>query len=201
MARILILYHSMYGHIERMAQAQAEGAREVDAADVIVKRVPETMSDEAVQRVGGKLGQVAPVATPDELAQYDAIIFGTPTRFGNMTGQMRTFLDQTGGLWAKGALIGKVGSVFTSSATQHGGQESTILGFHTTLLHHGMVLVGLPYSESRQTGLDEIKGGSPYGASTIAGGQGERQPSELELGMARFQGRHVTGIATRLATR
>lgn len=201
MARILILYHSMYGHIERMAQAQADGAREVDGADVIVKRVPETMSDDDVKRVGGKLGQVAPVAKPDELADYDAIIFGTPTRFGNMTGQMRTFLDQTGGLWAKGALIGKVGSVFTSSATQHGGQESTILGFHTTLLHHGMVLVGLPYSESRQTGLDEIKGGSPYGASTIAGGQGERQPSEQELGMARFQGRHVTGIATRLAAR
>jgi NAD(P)H dehydrogenase (quinone) len=201
MARILILYHSMYGHIERMAQAQADGAREVDGADVIVKRVPETMSDDDVRRVGGKLGQVAPVARPDELADYDAIIFGTPTRFGNMTGQMRTFLDQTGGLWAKGALIGKVGSVFTSSATQHGGQESTILSFHTTLLHHGMVLVGLPYSESRQTGLDEIKGGSPYGASTIAGGQGERQPSELELGMARFQGRHVTGIATRLAAR
>lgn len=200
MARILILYHSMYGHIERMAQAQAEGAREVDGADVIVKRVPETMSDEAMQRVGGKLAQSAPVATPDELAQYDAIIFGTPTRFGNMTGQMRTFLDQTGGLWAKGSLIGKVGSVFTSSATQHGGQESTILGFHTTLLHHGMVLVGLPYSESRQTGLDEIKGGSPYGASTIAGGQGERQPSEQELAMARFQGRHVTGIAKRLAS-
>jgi NAD(P)H dehydrogenase (quinone) len=201
MARILILYHSMYGHIERMAQAQADGAREVDGADVIIKRVPETMSDDDVKRVGGKLGQVAPVAKPDELADYDAIIFGTPTRFGNMTGQMRTFLDQTGGLWAKGALIGKVGSVFTSSATQHGGQESTILSFHTTLLHHGMVLVGLPYSESRQTGLDEIKGGSPYGASTIAGGQGERQPSELELGMARFQGRHVTGIATRLAAR
>lgn len=201
MARILILYHSMYGHIERMAQAQADGAREVDGADVIVKRVPETMSDDDVKRVGGKLGQVAPVARPDELADYDAIIFGTPTRFGNMTGKMRTFLDQTGGLWAKGALIGKVGSVFTSSATQHGGQESTILGFHTTLLHHGMVLVGLPYSESRQTGLDEIKGGSPYGASTIAGGQGERQPSEQELGMARFQGRHVTGIATRLAAR
>ncbi|MCP5281877.1 MAG: NAD(P)H:quinone oxidoreductase [Rhodoferax sp.] len=201
MARILILYHSMYGHIERMAQAQADGAREVDGADVIIKRVPETMSDDDVKRVGGKLGQVAPVAKPDELADYDAIIFGTPTRFGNMTGQMRTFLDQTGGLWAKGALIGKVGSVFTSSATQHGGQESTILSFHTTLLHHGMVLVGLPYSESRQTGLDEIKGGSPYGASTIAGGQGERQPSEQELGMARFQGRHVTGIATRLAAR
>jgi len=199
MARILVLYHSMYGHIERMAQAQAEGAREVSGADVIVKRVPETMSDDDVKRVGGKLGQVAPVAQPDELADYDAIIFGTPTRFGNMTGQMRTFMDQTGGLWAKGALIGKVGSVFTSTATQHGGQESTILGFHTTLLHHGMVLVGLPYSETRQTGLDEIKGGSPYGASTIAGGQGERMPSELELAMARFQGRHVTGIATRLA--
>lgn len=199
MTRILILYHSMYGHIERMAQAQAEGASEVDSTDVVVKRVPETLSDEAMKRVGGKLEQVAPVAIADELADYDAIIFGTPTRFGNMSGQMRTFLDQTGGLWAKGALIGKVGSVFTSSGTQHGGQESTILGFHTSLLHHGMVLVGLPYSESRQTGLDEIKGGSPYGASTIAGAQGERMPSEQELGMARFQGRHVAGIAARLA--
>lgn len=198
MAKILVLYHSMYGHIETMAQAVAKGAREVAGAEVVVKRVPETMPDEAFKAAGGKANQAAPVAQPAELADYDAIIFGTGTRFGNMTGQMRTFLDQTGGLWATGKLVGKVGSVFTSSATQHGGQESTILTFHPTLLHHGMVVVGLPYAEQRQMGLDEIKGGSPYGASTIAGGQGERQPSEQELGMAAFQGRHVAQIATKL---
>jgi NAD(P)H dehydrogenase (quinone) len=199
MARILVLYHSMYGHIERMAQAEAEGAAEVPGAVVTIKRVPETMSDDAIRKVGGKLDQAAPVATPDELGNYDGIIFGTPTRFGNMTGQMRNFLDQTGSLWLSGALIGKVGSVFTSSATQHGGQESTILTFHPTLLHLGMVVVGLPYSEQRQMGLDEIKGGSPYGASTIAGGKGERNPSDQELGMARFQGRHVASIAAKLS--
>jgi NAD(P)H dehydrogenase (quinone) len=199
MTKILVLYHSMYGHIERMAQAQAEGAAEVGGAKVTVKRVPETMSEEALRAAGAKTNQSAPVATPVELADYDAIIFGTPTRFGNMTGQMRTFLDQTGSLWMSGALIGKVGSVFTSSATQHGGQESTILTFHPTLLHLGMLVVGLPYSEQRQMGLDEIKGGSPYGASTIAGAKGERMPSEQELGMARFQGRHVASIAARLA--
>lgn len=198
MAKVLVIYHSMYGHIETMAQAVAEGAREVAGAQVDVKRVPETMAPEAFAAAHGKADQAAPVADPAELANYDALIFGTPTRFGNMTGQMRNFLDQTGSLWARGALIGKVGSVFTSSATQHGGQESTILTFHPTLLHHGMVVVGLPYAEARQMGLDEIKGGSPYGASTIAGGQGERQPSAQELGMARFQGRHVTSIATRL---
>ena len=198
MAKVLVLYHSFYGHIETMAHAEAEGAREVAGTVVTVKRVPETMSADAVRQAGGKLDQAAPVASPEELADYDAIIFGTPTRFGNMTGQMRTFLDQTGGLWMKGALIGKVGSVFTSSATQHGGQESTILSFHTTLLHQGMLVVGLPYSEQRQMGLDEIKGGSPYGASTIAGGQGERQPSEQERAMARFQGRHVATLAARL---
>lgn len=200
MTKILILYHSLYGHIETMAHAEAEGAREVAGAVVSLKRVPETMSEDAVRRAGGKVEQAAPVATPDELADYDAIIFGTPTRFGGMTGQMRSFLDQTGGLWMKGALIGKVGSVFTSTATQHGGQESTILGFHTTLLHHGMLIVGLPYSEQRQMGLDEIKGGSPYGASTIAGSQGERQPSEQERAMAHFQGRHVAQLAARLAS-
>ncbi len=199
MSKILVLYHSLYGHIETMAQAEAAGAREVAGAEVVIKRVPEHMSDEALQKVGGKLGQPAPVATPGELGDYDAIIFGTPTRFGNMTGQMRNFLDQLGGLWMSGALIGKVGSVFTSSATQHGGQESTILTFHPTLLHLGMVVVGLPYSEQRQMGLDEIKGGSPYGASTIAGGQGERQPSEQELAMARSQGKHVATIAAKLA--
>lgn len=197
MAKILVLYHSFYGHIETMANAVAKGAREVTGAQVDLKRVPETMADEAFRQAGGK-SQSAPVAQPAELANYDAIIFGTPTRFGNMTGQMRTFLDQTGALWASGALVGKVGSVFTSSATQHGGQESTILTFHPTLLHHGMVVVGLPYAEQRQMGLEEIKGGSPYGASTIAGGQGERQPSEQELGMAAFQGRHVATIATKL---
>jgi NAD(P)H dehydrogenase (quinone) len=199
MAKILILYHSFYGHIETMAQAEAEGAREVPGTEVTLKRVPETMSAEEVRAAGGKLDQAAAVARPDELADYDAVIFGTPTRFGNMTAQMRSFIDQTGGLWMKGALIGKIGSVFTSTATQHGGQESTILSFHTTLLHHGMVIVGLPYSEQRQMGLDEIKGGSPYGASTIAGGQGERQPSEQERAMARFQGRHVATLAARLS--
>ena len=198
MAKVLVLYHSMYGHIEKMAQAVAAGAREVAGTQVDLKRVPETMAPQAFAAAHGKADQPAPVAAPDELANYDAIVFGTPTRFGNMTGQMRNFLDQTGGLWARGALIGKVGSVFTASATQHGGQESTILTFHPTLLHHGMVVVGLPYAEPRQMGLDEIKGGSPYGASTIAGGQGERQPSEQELGMAAFQGRHVATIAAKL---
>jgi NAD(P)H dehydrogenase (quinone) len=199
MSKVLVLYHSMYGHIERMAQAVAEGAREVEGAEVSLKRVPELMPEAAFKAAGGKWDQAAPIATPDELADYDAVIFGTPTRFGNATSQMRNFLDQTGGLWAGGKLIGKVGSVFTSSATQHGGQESTILTFIPTLLHQGMVIVGLPYSESRQMGLDEIKGGSPYGASTIAGGKGERQPSEQELGMARFQGKHVATIAAKLA--
>jgi NAD(P)H dehydrogenase (quinone) len=198
MPKVLVLYHSFYGHIEAMAQAVAEGAREVSGAQVDLKRVPETMPEELFRKAGGKANQSASVATPDELPNYDAIVFGTPTRFGNMTGQMRTFLDQTGGLWAQGKLVGKVGSVFTSSNTQHGGQESTILTFHVTLLHHGMVLVGLPYAEVRQMGLDEIKGGSPYGASTIAGTQGERMPSELEFGMARYQGRHVASIAAKL---
>ncbi len=198
MAKVLVLYHSFYGHIETMAQAVAKGAREVAGTQVDVKRVPETMADEAFRNAGGKANQAAPVAQPSDLADYDAIVFGTPTRFGNMTGQMRTFLDQTGALWMKGALVGKVGSVFTSSATQHGGQESTILTFIPTLLHQGMVVVGLPYAEQRQMGLDEIKGGSPYGASTIAGGQGERQPSEQELGMAAFQGKHVATIAKKL---
>ena len=198
MAKVLVLYHSFYGHIEAMAHAVAEGARQVQGAQVEVKRVPETMPDDVFKKAGGKANQSAAVAQPAELANYDAIIFGTPTRFGNMTGQMRNFLDQTGGLWMSGALVGKVGSVFCSSATQHGGQESTILTFIPTLLHQGMIVVGLPYSEQTQMGLDEIKGGSPYGASTIAGGQGERMPSQQELGMARFQGKHVTGIATKL---
>jgi NAD(P)H dehydrogenase (quinone) len=198
MAKVLVLYYSFYGHIEAMAYAVAEGARQVPGASVVVKRVPETVPADVFAKAGGKSQQAAPVADPAELGNYDAIIFGTGTRFGNMTGQMRTFLDQTGALWLSGALVGKVGSVFSSSATQHGGQESTILTFHVTLLHQGMVIVGLPYSEQRQMGLDEIKGGSPYGASTITGGKGERMPSAQELEMARFQGRHVTQIATKL---
>lgn len=197
----LIVFYSMYGHIYRMAEAVAEGFREVDGADI--RRVPETLSDEILSEMGALETQSAlshiPVCEVDELVAADAIIFGTPTRFGNMCGQMRQFLDATGGLWAEGRLIGKVGSVFTSSATQHGGQESTILGFHVTLLHQGMVLVGLPYSFQGQMRIDEITGGSPYGASTIAGGQGERMPSQNELDAARFQGRHVASIAVKLA--
>jgi NAD(P)H dehydrogenase (quinone) len=198
MAKVLVLYHSFYGHIEAMAGAVAQGARSVAGTTVDLKRVPETVPADVFKASHGKTDQQAPVAQPAELANYDAIIFGAPTRFGNVSAQMRTFIDQTGGLWASGALVGKVGSVFTSSATQHGGQESTILTFIPTLLHHGLVVVGLPYSEQRQMGLDEIKGGSPYGASTIAGGQGERMPSEQELGMAQFQGKHVAGIAKKL---
>jgi len=198
MTKVLVLYYSMYGHIETMAGAVAEGAKAVDGVEVTIKRVPELMPREVAEKAGAKLDQAAPVADPKELADYDAIIVGTPTRFGNMTAQMRNFWDQTGGLWASGALIGKVGSVFTSSATQHGGQESTILATHITLLHHGLLIVGLPYSCQDQMGLDEIKGGSPYGASTIADGDGSRQPSEQELGMARFQGRHVAEIAKKL---
>ena len=198
MAKVLVLYYSSYGHIETMAGAIAEGARSA-GAEVHVKRVAELMPREAAEKAHFKVDQAAPLATVEELPDYDAIIIGTPTRFGNMAAQMKNFLDQTGGLWFTGKLVGKVGSVFTSTATQHGGQESTILTFHPTLLHLGMVVVGLPYSEQRQMGLDEIKGGSPYGASTIAGGQGERQPSEQELAMARFPGRHVATIATKLA--
>ncbi|CAG0980727.1 NAD(P)H dehydrogenase (quinone) [Burkholderiales bacterium] len=201
MTRVLVLYYSMYGHIEAMAQAVAEGVREVEGADAVIKRVPETIPEGQARAIGVKLDQPAPIATVEELADYDAIIFGTPTRFGNMTAQMRNFLDQTGGLWTKGGLIGKVGSVFTSSATQHGGQESTILSFHTTLLHHGMVIVGVPYSCADQMRTDEITGGSPYGASTITGGDGKRMPSANELGIARFQGRHVAEIAKRLMAR
>jgi NAD(P)H dehydrogenase (quinone) len=198
MAKVLVLYYSMYGHVERMAQAEAEGAREVAGTEVVLKRVPELMPEDAARKAGAKLDQAAPIAEPKELADYDAVLFGTPTRYGNMAAQMRNFLDQTGSLWLSGALIGKVGSVFTSTATQHGGQESTLLTFHPTLLHLGMIVVGLPYSAQEQMGLDEIKGGSPYGASTIAGAKGERMPSELELKMARFQGRHVAGIAAKL---
>ena len=198
MAKVLVLYYSMYGHVERMAQAEAEGAREVAGTEVVVKRVPELMPEDAARKAGVKLDQPAPIAEPKELADYDAILFGTPTRYGNMAAQMRNFLDQTGSLWLSGALVGKVGSVFTCTATQHGGQESTLLTFHPTLLHLGMIVVGLPYSAQEQMGLEEIKGGSPYGASTIAGAKGERMPSEVELKMARFQGRHVAGIAAKL---
>lgn len=197
MAKVLVLYYSSYGHIEAMAEAVAEGAREA-GAEVTIKRVPETVPVEVAQKAGFKLDQKAPVATVDELKDYDAIIFGSGTRFGNVTSQLRSFMDQTGGLWFTGALVGKVGSVFTSSATQHGGQESTILSFIPTLLHHGMVVVGLPYAFQGQTGLDEIKGGSPYGASTITGGDGARFPSAMELEGARYQGRHVAGIAAKL---
>ncbi len=199
MTKVLVLYYSSYGHVETMAGAVAEGAREVAGTEVTVKRVPELMPEEVAKNAGVKLDQAAPIAAPGELADYDAIIFGTPTRFGNMAAQMRNFLDQTGGLWMKGALIGKVGSVFASTATQHGGQETTITSFHTTLLHQGMVIVGLPYSCQDQMTLDEIAGGSPYGATTIAAGDGSRQVSEKELGMARFQGRHVAEIAAKLA--
>ena len=196
--KVLVLYYSSYGHVEIMAQAVAAGAREVTDTEVTIKRVAELMPKDVARKAGIKLDQVAPIATPNDLAEYDAVIFGTPTRFGNMAAQMRNFLDQTGGLWMKGALIGKVGSVFASSATQHGGQESTILSFHTTLLHHGMVIIGVPYSCAEQMRIDEITGGSPYGASTIAGGDGKRIPSENELVIARFQGRHVAQIARQL---
>lgn len=198
MAKVLVLYYSTYGHIETMAYAVAEGVREA-GAEVVVKRVPELVPEEVARTSHYKLDQAAPVATVDELPTYDAIIFGTPTRYGNMASQMKNFIDQTGGLWAKGALIGKVGSVFTSTASQHGGQESTVLSFHTVLLHQGMVVVGLPYSFQGQLGTTEVMGNSPYGASTIAGGDGSRQPSAVELEGARFQGRHVAGIAAKLA--
>ena len=199
MAKVLVLYYSMYGHIEIMAQAVAEGARGVADTEVAIKRVPELMPEEAARKAGVKLDQAAPIATVAELADYDAIVFGTPTRFGNMAAQMRNFLDQTGSLWMKGSLIGKAGSVFTSSATQHGGQETTITSFHTTLLHQGMVIVGVPYSCEELMNMNEVTGGSPYGASTLAGGDGKRMPSENELAIARFQGRHVAEIARKLS--
>lgn len=198
MTKVLVLYYSMYGHLETMAGAVAEGARKVDGVEVTVKRVPETMDGSAARQAGAKLDQAAPIATVDELPGYDAIIFGTPTRFGNMAGQMRSFLDQTGGLWAGGALIGKLGSVFTSTASQHGGQETTITSFHSTLLHQGMVIVGVPYSCPGLTNMAEISGGSPYGAGTLAGTDGSRTPSENELSIARFQGEHVAKLAQRL---
>ena len=198
MTKVLVLYYSSYGHIETMAHAVAEGVRTA-GAEVDVKRVPELVPAEVAKSSHFKVDQAAPIATIDELANYDAIIFGTPTRFGNMTGQMRNFLDQAGGLWFQNKLVGKVGSVFTSSATQHGGQESTILTFIPTLLHLGMIYVGLPYTFAGQFGHDEVKGSSPYGASTVAGGDGSRQPSAVELEAARFQGGHVAEIARKVS--
>ena len=198
MAKVLVLYYSTYGHIETMAQAVAEGVQST-GAEAVIKRVPELVPEEVAKSAHFKLDQAAPVADPNELADYDAVIFGTPTRYGNMAAQMRNFLDQTGKLWMTGALVGKPGSVFASTATQHGGQETTITSFHTTLLHLGMVVVGLPYAFQGQMGVDEIKGGSPYGATTIADGDGSRQPSTVELDAARFQGAHVARIAAKLA--
>ena len=202
MSKVLIVYYSMYSHIHQMAQAVAEGAGQVSGTEVTLRRVPETLPEEVLLAMGAVDAQKSmadiPVATVNELADADAIIFGTPTRFGNMCGQMRQFLDATGQLWSQGALVGKVGSVFTSTATQHGGQESTLLSFHITLLHHGMVIVGLPYSFAGQMDNSEIAGGSPYGATTIAGTKGERHPTELDLAGARFQGNHVAQIAAKL---
>jgi len=197
MKKILVLYYSMYGHIERMAEAIAEGARSVPGVEVTVKRVPETMPEEVARKAGAKLDQAAPVAEPKELADYDAILFGTPTRFGNMTAQMRNFLDQTGGLWVSGALVGKFASVFTSTGTG-GGSETTITSFWHTLAHHGMVIVGLPYAVAELSDISELRGGSPYGAATVAGADGSRQPSEKELILARFQGAHVARLTARM---
>ena len=200
--KVLIVFYSTYGHIYKMAETVAEGAKEITGTEVDIRRVPETLPEDVLEKMGAVEAQKAfshvPVCTVDELAEADAIIFGTPTRFGNMCGQMRQFLDATGSLWADGSLVGKVGSVFVSSATQHGGQESTILSFHITLLHHGLVIVGLPYAFQGQMRIDEITGGSPYGASTIAGGDGSKMPSENELAAARFQGKHVAEIAAKL---
>jgi len=199
MTKVLVLYYSFYGHIEAMAEAVAEGARQVPGAEVVVKRVPETLSADVLKNAHAKTDQKAPVATVDELVDYDAIIIGSGTRYGSVVSQIRSFWEQTGALWAKGSLIGKVGSVFTSSATQHGGQESTILTTWPLLAHHGLVIVGLPYSAQGQMRIDEITGGSPYGASTITGGDGKRMPTENELELARFQGKHVTEVAKKLA--
>lgn len=199
MTRVLVLYYSSYGHIEALARAIAEGVAEVSGAEAVVKRVPELVPEDVCRASGIKVEQDAPFADPNELGDYDAVIIGTPTRFGNMAAQMRNFLDQTGGLWMKGALVGKVGSVFTSTASQHGGQESTILSSQVTLMHHGMVIVGLPYSWPGNAQMAEISGGTPYGISTIAGPDGSRLPSANELEGARFQGRHVAQIAAKLA--
>lgn len=197
MSKILVLYYSMYGHIETMSHAVAEGARSLEGTEVMIKRAPETMSRDVLEQIGAKLDQPAPEATVDELVDYDAIILGVPTRFGNMPGQMRTFWDQTGAHWAKGALVGKVGSVFTSTGTG-GGSETTITSTWNTLVHHGLVIVGLPYTATELSDISEVRAGSPYGAATIAGADGSRQPSEKELSLARFQGRHVAQIAQKL---
>ena len=197
MTKVLVLYYSMYGHIETMANAVVEGARSVPGVEVTLKRVPELMDPETAKKAGAKLDQAAPIASPGELGDYDAIIFGTPTRFGNMPAQLRNFFDQTGGLWGKGALIGKVGSGFVSTGTG-GGNESTLMSLYNTLIHHGMVIVGLPYAAQELTDLSEVKGGSPWGAGTIAGAKGDRQPTAKELAMARFQGAHVAKIAAKL---
>jgi len=202
---VQIIFYSMYGHIFSMAQAVAAGAREVEDAEVAIYQVPELIPDSVLEASGAKGPRQAfahvPIAQADRLAEADAIIFGTPTRFGNMCAQMRNFLDQTGGLWMKGSLVGKVGSVFTSTASQHGGQETTLISFHITLFHQGMVVVGVPYAERRLMNMDEISGGTPYGASTLAGIDGLRQPSENELAIAHFQGRHTTEIARKLSAR
>ena len=198
MTKVLVLYYSSYGHIETMAQAVAEGVR-AGGAEAVVKRVPELVPAEVARASHYKLDQAAPVATPGELAEYDAIIVGTGTRYGRMTSQMANFWDMTGGLWAEGKLIGKVGAAFTSTATQHGGQETTLMNIHTMLLHHGMVIAGLPYSFQGQSRMDEVVGGAPYGATTIAGGDGSRQPSQTDLQGARFLGQHVAGFAGKLA--
>jgi NAD(P)H dehydrogenase (quinone) len=201
--KIQIIFYSMYGHIHKMAVAVAEGAREVEGAEVGLYQVAELVPEVSLERTGAKAARQVfahiPEAVPDQMAEADAVIFGTPTRFGNMCAQMRNFLDRTGQLWARGGLVGKVGSVFVSTATQHGGQETTITSFHSTLLHHGMIIVGVPYSEERLLNMTEISGGSPYGASTLAGSDGSRQPTENELAIARFQGRHVAQIARKLA--
>ncbi|HSF48445.1 MAG TPA: NAD(P)H:quinone oxidoreductase [Burkholderiales bacterium] len=199
MAKILILYYSTYGHTEKMAQAAAEGARSVQGSEVTVKRVPELMPEDIARKAGAKLDQPAPIAQPLELADYDGIMIGTPTRYGRMPGQMANFLDQTGSLWLQGKLNGKPGAAFTSTATQHGGQETTLFSIITNMLHLGMVVVGLPYSAAGQMRLDEITGGSPYGATTIAGGKGERQPSDNELELVRFQARLLTEMAAKVA--
>ncbi len=198
MSKLLVLYYSTWGHVERMAQEVAEGARAVAGTTVTLKRVPESMPPETAAAIHAKTDQAAPIADPDELADYDAIIFGTPTRFGNMCGQMRNFLDRTGNLWAQGKLVGKIGSAFASTATQHGGQETTLTSFHTTLLHHGMVVVGVPYACAGLTNMDEISGGTPYGATTLSKGDGSRMPSANELAIARYQGQHVAELARKM---
>ena len=199
MTKILVLYYSMYGHVETMAKAVAEGARSVGGVEAVIKRVPDLMPEDVARKAGAKLDQEAPIATVDDLAGYDAIIFGTPTRFGNMCAQMRNFLDRTTKLWLSGALVGKVGSVFVSTASQHGGQETTTASFHTTLLHHGMIIVGVPYSCPLLVNMKEITGGTPYGATTLADVDCSRQPSKNELAIARFQGEHVAKIAKKLS--